>query len=127
MICQNITYGANRLIGTAYPPVEEFILHEKAGHILASLFSEIGEIDKKYRETFGLPPQPEFSNTYVQQDDEFPLCDRFVNAAKFYLASFIILEVDESRADTFYEKYCDSICSIINSIPAVLEQTSNVY
>ena len=127
MECKNIIYGANRLLGTAYPPSEENVFLEKAAYILATLFSEVGDIDKKYREAFGLPPQPEYSLTYVSYDDEFPLCDRFVSAAEFYLASLIIFEVDESRSDFLYEKYCDSICSITESIPAMLEKTSNVY
>ena len=127
MECERIIYGANRLLGTAYPPSEEYVFREKAAYILATLFSEVGDIDKRYREAFGLPPQPEYSLTYVNHEDEFPLCDRFLRAAEFYLASLIIFEVDESRSDSLYEKYCDSICSIINSIPAKLEKTSNAY
>lgn len=127
MECQNIIYGADRLLGEAYPPQEEYVVRERSAYILATFFNEVADLDKKYRETFGLPPQPEFNLTYINADDEFPLCDRFVSAAKFYLASLLILEVDESRADIFYGKYCDSICAIMQCIPPVSEKTSNVY
>ncbi len=102
-------------------------MNERSGYILASLFAEVASIDKRYRDTFGLPPQPKFQPTYIEASSEFPLCDRFVSAAEFYLASLLVIETDEGISDSFYAKYCESICSITKSIPAALEKTLNVY
>lgn len=115
MECQNIIRKAKRLIGESISPIEDDDLDERCGYILASLFSELSSIDKKYRKAHSMPPQPSFHQSYVEASSEFPLCDKFSKAAEFYLAAFLI-EADEERSDLFYEKYCDSICSITNSL-----------
>jgi hypothetical protein len=103
---------------------------ERAPYILSAMFSESSKADKNYRAVNGLTAQKSFNPTYTDLTAEFPLCDRFVSAATFYLASLLIIDENDDLSDTFYDKYCDSISSIVaetSASPAVIEQTLNVY
>ena len=115
------------MLGAAVPTDSNDLTIYRSPFIMPTFYCEVASIDKKYREAFGLPPQPEFNPTYAELTSEFPFCERFVSAAIFYLSSFLVVDVNEELADTMYERYCDSICSIIKSIPTKSERTSNVY
>ena len=125
MICREIAMGASRLLGNTYDEPLDF--ETRSSFILAAMASETAYLDKQFREANGLDPQPEFDYSFINLDLDFPLSDRFISAAKFYLASLLIIDTNEELSDLFFERYCDSVCSISNSIPAKLEKTSNVY
>ena len=127
MKCSNIFKSALRLLNEkgAEPDQEEF--SERAPYILSAMFSEAARADKNYREAHSLGAQGSFSPTYTELTEDFPLSDRFASAAAFYLASLLIIDENEVLSDTFYEKYCDSMASIVSETPASLTKTKNVY
>lgn len=99
---------------------------ERAPYLLAAFCTEIAEVDKKLRLSQGTQAKAH-DPVYLDLDTDFPLSDRFSNAASLYLAAMLILDSDEERSDSLYEKYCDSISSIADSIPASTESIVNRY
>ena len=130
MKCTEIFKGALRLLNEKGATNENQDYAERAPYILSAMFSESAKIDKKYRTANNLSKQGNINPTYTELTNDFPLCDRFTSAAIFYLASLLIIDENDDLSDSFYDKYCDSISSIVAEIPAtqaVIEQTLNVY
>lgn len=103
---------------------------ERAPYILSAMFSESSKTDKNYRSVNSLSKQGSFNPTYTALTAEFPLSDRFVSAAVFYLAALLIIDENDDLSDSFYDKYCDSISSIVAEISAgqaAIEQIRDVY
>lgn len=99
---------------------------ERAPYLLAAFCSEIADVDKNFRRAEGTQA-PIHDSIYLDLDADFPLSERFGTAASLYLAAMLILDSDEERSDSLYEKYCDSISSIADSIPACSEPIVNRY
>ena len=127
MKCSEILKSALRLLNEKGDEEENDDYAERAPYILASMFSEAASADKNFRTANGGPKQPSFSHTYAELGSDFPLSDRFTNAAVFYLASMLIIDENDELSDSFYDKYCDSIASIISETPAISGKTKNVY
>ena len=95
---------------------------DRAPYIIANFISENLQLDKNYR-TFRGEDAPVVTQTVcVNMDGEFPLSPRFAPAAEFYLASMLIDDEDTDRADTFFDRYCTSLSTIISEIPALREK-----
>ena len=129
MNCADIFKCALRLLNEKGAEDENGDYAERAPYILSAMFSEAAKTDKSYRGALGLDEQPSFSPTHTELSAGFPLCDRFVSAATFYLASLLIIDENEELSDFFYEKYCDSMASIASETPktATLTKIKNVY
>ena len=127
MKCKDILKSALRLLNERGAEDENGDYAERAPYILSAMFSEAARTDKNYRAAHKLEEQPVFSPTYTELDSEFPLCDRFVSIAAFYLASLLIIDENEELSDAFYEKYCDGMSAVSCEIPAVSGNTKNVY
>ena len=128
MLCRDIFQSALRLLSPHRDVWEAPGDYEdRASYFLSLLFSETAEIDKMYRRANGLGQQPAFNPNCSQMTKDFPLCDRFASTAAFYLAAMLILDENSELSDTFYDKYCNSISAIVESIPAEISKTTNVY
>lgn len=127
MKCKEILKKALRLLNEAAELEEDGDFAERAPYILSSMFSEAARLDRDYRTANGEKSQISFSTIYTELDSEFPLCDRFTNAAAFYLASMLIVDENDELSDTFYDKYCDSMASISSELMGKAEKIKNVY
>lgn len=127
MKCNEIFKSALKLLNETGSDTDNEELADRSPYILAAMCSEASSLDRRYRIAHGLPEQAGFSRTYIGLDEPFPLCDRFVSTAVFYLASLLILDENEVLSDGFYEKYCDSLSSITTEIPYTVESASDVY
>lgn len=127
MKCKEILKKALRLLNEAAELEEDGDFAERAPYILSSMFSEAARLDRDYRTANGEKSQISFSTIYTELDSEFPLCDRFTNAATFYLASMLIVDENDELSDTFYDKYCDSMASISSELMGKAEKIKNVY
>ncbi len=99
----------------------------RAPYLLALLCGDLSKSDNDYRESYGLEAQPPFDKTTVELDEEFPLCEVFVPAAVFYLASMLVFDTDTERSDKLYEKYCNSFVSLVGTMPFVSGKTVDKY
>ena len=127
MTCSEILKSALRLLNEKGDEGDHEDYAERTPYILASMFSEASSADKNFRAANGGSKQPSFSHTYADLDGDFPLSDRFASAAVFYLASMLIIDENDELSDSFYDKYCDSLASIISETPAISGKTKNVY
>ena len=99
-------------------------LEERTSYILAAFCSTCKRLDQKLRERDSLEKQPSFSNTYIDIDDYFPLCDALAVPAATYLASMLAIDENPALSESLYDKYCDSIailgaecsCSAISDV-----------
>ncbi len=100
---------------------------DRAPYIIASFLCEASEADRLYRLVHGLDPLGESETVYLDLNQDFPLCNCFASAAAYYLASMLVCDESVSLSDKFYDKYCDSISSILASLPAESESIVNKY
>ena len=127
MKCKEILKSALRLLNECGDTDENGDYAERAPYIISAMFSGAARLDKNYRASNGLEDQPNFNPTYTELDSDFPLCDRFVGTAAFYLASMLIIDDNEELSDSFYDKYCDSMASISSELGGKTEKIKNVY
>ena len=100
---------------------------DRAPFIIASMCLEVGNIDVLYRKANGLSNPPVFNPTEFKLNSFFPLADRFITPAGFYVASMLISDTNIELGDYFFDKYCDSMSKIVESLPADISGTKNVY
>ena len=130
MQCSEIFKSALRLLNEKGAEDECADYAERAPYLLAAMVSEAAQLDKRYRAANGEEAQPSFSPVFIGLDSGFPLTDRFVSAAAFYLASMLIIDDNDELSDSLYEKFCDRMASLSSKAPAVpaeLHKTKNVY
>lgn len=127
MKCKDIFKSALSLLNENGAADEDGDFAERAPYILSAMFSEAARLDKNYRASHGIDAQPEFNPTYTDLVSDFPLCDRFVSAAAFYLASMLVVDENDELSDRFYDKYCDSMASISSELCGKNEKIKNVY
>ena len=64
---------------------------------------------------------------HIPLEADFPLSDRFVNAATAYLAAMLIIDENGELSDKIYDKYCDMMARIQSEIPAKIEKIAQKY
>ena len=127
MKCTEILKRALRLLNEKGGADENDDYAERSPYILSSMFAEAARLDKNYRLANDLGNQPAISSVYTDLDSEFPLSDRFVGAAAFYLASMLIVDDNDELSDIFYDRYSDSMSAICNETRGTAEKIKNVY
>ncbi len=124
---RNIYDQALALLGESTDPDGEHEFAERAGYLVATVCANIAAIDRDYRESRRLGPQPEFSEIYLELDDDFPLSRRFSAPSACFVAAMLILDENESLSDSIYEKYCDALAQAVNEIPYKKEKIKSSY
>ena len=99
----------------------------RAPYLLATVCSEAKDLDKRYREAYGLGSAPEFNEVEIDPINEFPLCERFVGAASAYLAAMFIIDENMELSDKFFDVYCDNMARIGSEIPTNIEKIAQKY
>lgn len=127
MLCSELLDGALRLLGEKGGAEENEDYAERAPYIIASFVCEAAEVDRRYRVANGMPTAKTVSAVYVPLEDEFPLNERLFPSAEFYLASILVADEAPELSERLYEKYCDSITSIYDSLPCITESIANCY
>ena len=123
----DIYLGALKLLAEPEDPERTADYADRAPYILANFISENAVADTCYRQAHGEKCQAVGSIAYAALDNIFPLSDRFVPAARFYLASMLIDAEDADRADHLFDRYCKSLTSILSEIPAMRDKIMNAY
>ena len=86
---------------------------ERAPYLIASFCNTAKSIDVDIRRAKNLTLQSKFSSVCLSLEDEFPLCEYLTSAASLYVAAMLVIDEDEALSDSLYDKYCDSISSMI--------------
>lgn len=127
MTVKKIYESALALLGETKENESELEYRERAPYLIATFCCTAAAVDRDFRESHRLGAQGEFSDVYIPLDDEFPLCNRFTDAAAHYLASMLISDSDEDFSEKLFEKYCDSLSRAVSEIPFSKGKTKNVY
>lgn len=102
-------------------------LEDKIPYALASVCANLASIDRRYREERDLDEQPDFSEFYLEVGDAFPLCERFVFPCVMFVSSMVLIDIDEERSDSFYDKYALSVSQIVSEMPWEMQKTVEKY
>lgn len=128
MTCADILTQACNIIAEASGDTEAPVgFNARAPYILAAFCGEAKRIDKLYREAFSLGVQPSFDRSYVGLSSTFPLCDRLVSSAAFYLASVLIATENPELSQSLAESCRESLSAANDEIPATTHSIKNVY
>ena len=127
MTNQEIYTATLRLLGEPSDEDRTEDYAERAPYILANFISDNAAVDKQYRQFTGAEEVTVKHSIYVPLTETFPLSDRFAPAAQFYLAYLLVSEEDPERSDTFFDRFCTAISTILAELPATREKILNVY
>ena len=127
IIASNIFTDALHLLNINDDSEECIEFTDRAPFLIASVCLEAWDIDKLYRKVNNLETQPVFNPTGFKLNDFFPLADRFITPAAFYVASMLISDTNMELGDSLFDKYCESMSKIVESLPGDISQTKNVY
>ena len=119
--------AALRLLAESIEDGENEDFEERAPYLLAAFCSDTTGIQRQICLSEGKPEPGTFTRVCLDLDEKFPYSERLASAAGYYLAAMLILDLDENRSDTLYDKYCDTISSISDTLPARSESIVNRY
>ena len=94
MKIQKIVERAVTMIGENCPAADE--VYEKAPYILGTFLYEHSNYHKHYADL----------------GDSSPVTGKLADAAAKYLCAMLLIDDDPDASDTFYNAYCDVMCSI---------------
>ncbi len=100
---------------------------ERAPYLLASFCSACRALDARYRQANGLDTAPDFSDTCIALNEDFPLHRVFSTPAAAYLAAMLVVDENEEMSDRFCALYSDSLSQIQATLPCKVEPIQNRY
>ena len=124
---REIYLSALRLLAQDADPQENQDYEERAPYLLASLYSELFDLDSRLRSFLGADIKERIDKACFFLDEDFPLLDRFVAVAARYLAAMLVLDEDGELSDKLFDMYCKGLLIIQNEIPATVEKIINKY
>lgn len=105
--------------------VEDY--ERRAGYLLGTVTAQLKPIDKRYRAAHDQGETVKSTVLCVDLDTTFPLCDVFISAATYYLASMLVMEENERLGDRIFALYADEIASIEAALPATAQSIIDRY
>ena len=127
MTCKEIYDTAISLVAESRDPADTADYEERAPYLLAAFCSELKDTDQKLRTLSG-DDESEFGDTlYLKLDSVFPLQSKLSACAALYLAAMLVIDDQPELSDRLYDRYCDSVCRITESISCANEKTVNRY
>ena len=100
---------------------------ERAPYLLAAFCSSCRALDTQYRHANGLDDAPDFSDSYIALEADFPLHRVFSSPAAAYLAAMLTVDENEEMSDRFCALYSDCLAQIQASLPCKVESIKNRY
>jgi len=100
---------------------------DRISHLSAMFCCIAAAADRDFRETRGLPSQSAFDPVCLRPDDDFPLDDRFLIPAAYYIASMLLLTDNERRSENLFSLFNDSMSDIKKETPFKKGKTINAY
>ena len=92
-------------------------IEEKFPYALATVCSNLAKFDRMYRQMKNYGEQPSFSEFCLRVGDDFPLCERFVFPCVMFVASMVLIDIDDKKSDAFYDKYATTLTQIVSEMP----------
>ena len=102
-------------------------MEEKFPYALATVCNNLAKLDRMYRKIKNYDEQPSFSELYLRVGDDFPLSERFVFPCVMFVASMLLIDIDEKKSDAFYDKYATTVTQIVSEMPFECDSTVEKY
>ena len=127
MIYRDIYQAAVQMISEDHivGDVEDY--ERRSGYLLGTVTAQLKPIDKRYRSVHNEGEPAKSTALCVNLDATFPLCDAFISAATYYLASMLVMEENERIGDRIFAMYADEIASIEASLPTTAKPITDRY
>ena len=100
---------------------------DRISHLSAMFCCFAASADRDFRETRGLPSQSAFDPVCLTPEDDFPLDDRFLVPAAYYIASMLLLMDNERKSENLFSMFNESMSAIKNETPFQKGKTINKY
>lgn len=127
MLLREIYKSALRLLAESTSEGDNADYEERAPYILATFCNQAQGVDISLRRFLKLSATAAIDAVYLSLDSEFPLLPRLATCAALYLAAMLVIENDSELSDSLYEKYCDTMSSIYDSVGSLSESVTDVY
>lgn len=127
MTCRNIYDTALRLLAESQNQEDTADYEERAPYLLASFCAEHRDTDARLREFLGKEAAQEQDTLYLDLEDSFPLLTKLASSASLYLAAMLAIDDFPELSDRLYDRYCDSVSRIYESVAGRSEGTANKY
>ena len=127
MLCRDVYTASVRMISEMpnSPDTEDY--ESRAPYLLGTVIAQLLPIDKLYRRAIGDSSKAATQSVCVDLSSVFPLCDRFVTAATYYLAAMLVMEENEVLGDRLFAFYADEVATIQSTLPARAEKIADRY
>ena len=102
-------------------------MEEKFPYALATVCNNLAKLDRMYRKIKNYDEQPSFPELYLRVGDDFPLSERFVFPCVMFVASMLLIDIDEKKSDAFYDKYATTVTQIVSEMPFECDSTVEKY
>jgi len=112
---RDIYNNALGIIGQSIDSADISDYEERAPYLIAAFCCIAKKLDKDIRKSEGLEAQSTFSPVYLALDGNFPLCETFSTTAALHVAAMLIADESEDLSDKIYERYCDSMSTLMAS------------
>ncbi len=126
MTCNEIYAVALEMVGELSEN-ENSDYAERAPYLLASFCSSCRSLDTRYREANGCSAASDFSDTFLDLEEEFPLHRAFSSPAAAYLAAMLVADENEELSDRFCALYSDRLAQLQAELPCKTESIQNRY
>ena len=127
MINKDIYLASLRLIAESTQQGDNEDYEERAYFILAAFCQTAHDVNNAIRRAKGLDPIEESEAVCLDPNGKFPCETRLAVAAEHYLGAMLIIDDFPDLSDKLYDKYCDIISRIVDSLPATVEKISDSY
>lgn len=127
MTCKAIYDAALRLLAESVQPEDNADYEERAPYLIAAFCTEHKDTDARLRELLGKGASEEFGTLYIELDTAFPLLPKLAACASLYLAAMLAIDDFPELSDRLYDRYCDSVSRIYESVGGRSESTVNKY
>ena len=127
MTVKDIYDSALRLLSESTSPEDNNDYEERAPYLVAIFCSEESSTDAALRRLYGQAQVQYSDSVYMGLEESFPMLPALAPAAAYYLAAMLVIDDDTELSDKLYEKYCDSMSKLCESIPAVSERICDRY
>ena len=127
MTVKDIYDSAIRLLAESTNAVDNEDYEERAPYLVAIFCSEECSTDAALRRLHGHEQITYSDSVYMGLEESFPLLSSLAPAAAYYLAAMLVIDDNVELSDKLYEKYCDSMSRLCESIPAVSERICDRY
>ena len=127
MTVKDIYDSALRLLAESTSAEDYADYEERAPYLIAIFCSEECSTDAALRRLHGEAQIKYTDSVYIGLAEPFPMLPALAHAAAYYLAAMLVIDDDSELSDKLYEKYCDSMSRLCESIPAVSERICDRY